>query len=118
MNHSTGKPTKAEAARFDKLKALGCVACRLERDNSDAMLPPDIHHFLSGGKRIGHDATVPLCRWHHTGVPYDDVPTSWFLANVGPSFHRHTRQFRGRYGNDAELLAMTNLLIGESHGTI
>ena len=112
MNHSTGKPTKAEAARFAKLKALGCVACRLERIPPDTM-EPQIHHFLSGNKRIGHMATVPLCYWHHNGLPYDGVPTAWFLANVGPSFHKHTRQFRAKYGSDAELLAMTDELIGE-----
>lgn len=111
MRHSTGTPTKAEAARFAKLKALGCIACRLNGDNSDEMVPPDIHHYLSGNKRIGHAATVPLCSWHHAGVAYDGVPSAWFLANLGPSFHKHTRQFRARYGSDAELLATVNAMI-------
>ena len=113
MKHSTGNPTKAEAARFAKLKALGCVACRLERIGNDGA-EPQIHHFLSGGKRIGHMATIPLCYFHHNGLPYDGMPTAWLLANVGPSFHKHTRDFRAKYGSDAELLAMTNQLIGDN----
>lgn len=113
MNHSTGTPTKAQAARFRKLKELGCVACRLDGTDRDSV-EPDIHHMLSGNKRIGHMATVPLCKFHHVGEAYDGVPESWFLENVGPSWHRHRRAFRARYGSDAELIAITNELIGES----
>ena len=115
MKTSTGNPTKAEQARFGKLKALGCVACRLNGDgwDLDEMVPPDIHHLLSGNKRIGHHATIPLCAWHHAGVGYDGVPCAWFLANIGPSIHKHTRAFRARYGADGELLAMVNELINE-----
>jgi hypothetical protein len=110
MNHSTKAPTKSEAARFAKLKALGCVACKLD-GLTDDQAEPQIHHFLAGTKRIGHMATVPLCYWHHNGLPYDGIPTAWLLANVGPSFHKHTRQFRQRYGSDAELLATVNAMI-------
>lgn len=113
MKHSTGTPTKAEAARFAKLKELGCIACRLDALEADGA-EPQIHHFLSGNKRIGHGATVPLCYWHHNGLPYDDIPSAWLLANVGPSFHKHTRQFRARYGSDAELLETVNRMIEES----
>ncbi len=112
MNRSTGKPTKAEEARFRKLKELGCIACYLSGNGHDGV-EPHIHHYLSGGRRIGHMATIPLCAWCHTGVPFDGVPSSWFLATLGPSFHRHTRQFRERYGSDTELLATVNAMIGE-----
>ncbi len=112
MNHSTGKPTKAEEARFRKLKDMGCIACRLDALTADGT-EPQIHHFLSGGRRIGHMATVPLCYWHHNGLPYDGIPSAWLLANVGPSFHKHTREFRARYGTDAELLATVNAMISE-----
>lgn len=110
MRHSTGQPTKAESVRFDKLKALGCVACRLDGNGRDGM-EPQIHHFLSGNKRIGHAATVPLCYWHHNGLPYDGVPSEWFLKTLGPSFHKHTRAFRAKYGQDADLLALVNSMI-------
>lgn len=113
MRHSTTTPTKAEAARFAKLKALGCIACRLNGDFSETA-EPEIHHFLSGNRRIGHEATVPLCTFHHRGIAYDGVPEAWFLANVGPSWHLHRREFRARYGTDWELLQTVNELIGEA----
>ena len=111
MKHSTTTPTKAEAARFAKLKALGCVACILENKKADEPVEPEIHHYLSGGKRIGHDASVPLCYWHHHGLPFDEVPTAWLLAELGPSFHKHTRAFRLRYGTDKELIETVNGMI-------
>lgn len=112
MNHSTGTPTKDEEARFAKMKVLGCVACLLDSLEFEGV-EPQIHHYLSGNKRIGHMATVPLCYWHHNGIPYDEMPGSWLLANVGPSWHKHRRAFRLRYGSDDELLQMTNHLIGD-----
>ena len=90
MKTSTGNPTKAEAARFAKLKDRGCIACELNGDSWDT-IEPEIHHYLSGNKRIGHMATIPLCHWHHQGIAYDGVPSAWFLEKLGPSFHRHTQ---------------------------
>ena len=132
MNHSTGKPTKAEAARFAKLKALACVACALNKrdqlfgfdpvngpltfgdDDEQDGTEPQIHHFLSGNKRRGHDATAPLCYWHHQGKPYDGTPSRWFLRWLGPSFHAHTAAFRSAYGADDALIETTNQLIGDN----
>lgn len=111
MNHSTGNLTLAQSRRFRALKALGCVACKLNGDNTDELVEPEIHHMLAGNKRIGHDATVGLCSWHHRGDTYDGVPEAWFLANVGPSWHRHRREFRQRYGSDAELLETVNRML-------
>lgn len=115
MKHSTGNPTKAEAARFAKLKALGCIACYLGGNAVEDNVEPQIHHYLSGNKRIGHMATIPLCAWCHLGTPYDGVPSEWFLANLGPSFHRHTREFRAKYGTDAELLETVNGMIADEN---
>lgn len=109
MNRSTGKPTKAQAARMEAMHAIGCVACHLDkrlRQCGDTQ----IHHFLRGGKRIGHDATVPLGSWHHTGIA-DGTANAQMLAVYGPSFHRHTRAFRERYGTDAELVDKVNEII-------
>jgi hypothetical protein len=114
MKHSTKPPTKSEAARFAKLKALGCVACLKDGRDMDELMPPEIHHQLRGGRRIGHEATIPLCYWHHQGLPYDEVPASWFLATLGPSFDKHKFQFRQRYGSDEALLAYVNEQIGEN----
>lgn len=111
MRHSTGKPTKAEQARFSKLHELGCIACRLNGHEGSGYV--QIHHLLSGNKRRGHDATIPLCPWCHTGMPFDSRSAGWFLDNFGPSYHRHKRAFQAAYGSDDELLAMVNELIGE-----
>lgn len=109
MKHSTTTPTKSQAARFARLHELGCIACRL--DGAGYVVQAEIHHFLSGNKRIGHDATVPLCQWHHRAIPWPYCTEAECLATHGPSFHRHTRQFRARYGTDAELLETVNGII-------
>lgn len=110
MKHSTGSPTAAQLLRWAKLRELGCIACRLDgiRADGDAV---EIHHMLSGNRRIGHDATIPLCAWHHQGVAFDETPSYWFLENVGPSYHKHRRAFRQRYGSDREILDTVNGLI-------
>lgn len=110
MKHSTSTPTKAQADRMDKLREFGCVACWL--DSASYRVEPEIHHFLSGGKRIGHDATVPLCGWHHRAAPWFAMTVTECLDAYGPSWHQHRRAFRARYGQDDELLALTNDLIG------
>ena len=115
MKHSTGNPTKAEQARFAKLKAMKCIACTLNGkasgDEDYDTVPPEIHHIKSGGRRIGHMATLPLCHWHHQGVPYDGMTAAWLLERVGPSVHKHTKPFRRRYGTEAELLETVNGMI-------
>jgi hypothetical protein len=90
-------PTKAEARRMELLKTqVGCVACRLDGRGYE---PPDIHHLLSGGKRIGHQATVPLCPWHHRG---------YGSTESGPSLARAPGEFHATYGSDQRLLEITN----------
>jgi hypothetical protein len=111
MKHSTGNRTKAEQARFDKMKEMGlCMACY--QDGVRGSQYVDIHHFLSGNKRIGHMATVALCPWHHDAKWDNEAMTqSDMLADFGPSFHKHRREFRVVFGSDEELLAMQNALL-------
>lgn len=110
MKHSTGKPTKTEAARFDRMKELGlCVACYQRGERR--FQPIDIHHLLSGNRRIGHMATVSLCGWHHRGIP----PFGWgdaeALADLGPSLANGSKPFRATFGTDAELLEIQNAIL-------
>lgn len=100
MNHSTGKPTKAEAERMDRLREFGCIACHLDEVAEGFRYEglADIHHMLLGGKRIGHYWTIPLCQGHHTGSLL--------------SWHRTRRKFREIYGTDAELVTLCNQQIG------
>lgn len=107
--------TKSEQARFDNMKDLGCIACILDGriEPFGFGYAPEIHHMLSGNKRIGHMATVPLCTWHHQGAVWPGVSFPSILAELGPSWHKHRREFRKRYGSDAELIETVNQYLGE-----
>lgn len=112
MKHSTGKITKADAARFVALKEDGCICCRL----SDALglsLPgcvPEIHHLISGNRRIGHRYTICICSWHHRGICV--YGRSWGTQHLGPSLVYSSRAFHAMYGSDDQLLALVDERIG------
>lgn len=113
MRHSTGKPTKAEQARFDAMKEAGvCIACHI---GGNQRFPQyvEIHHLLSGNKRRGHLFTVGLCVWHHRGIP----PFGWgdkeALEELGPSLAKGSKPFRAMFGSDDELLKIQNELLSK-----
>ena len=88
--------------RFVELQQYGCLACR----KLGFVQPPDIHHQLSGGKRIGDHATIPLCPYHHRGVWVDRfVRFSLAQAHLGPSLALEPKAFRTMFGTDEQLLA-------------
>ncbi len=95
------KGTKAEEARKDACRELGCIACILdgvpEGQRYEGRV--EIHHMVSGNKKIGEWATVPLCEPHHTGPDL--------------SYHKTRRAFREHYGNDLALVETTNLAIAK-----
>ena len=94
-------PTKADLARFDALHRIGCICCRKAGSGYRA---PDIHHVLSGGRRIGHHATLPLCPEHHR------IPSTG--AVVGPSLADGSRVFAAKWGSQQQLLDEVDALIG------
>ena len=53
----------SEARHLSKVQALGCIICR--RNGYDT--PAEVHHLTAGGRRLGHDHTIPLCPEHHRG---------------------------------------------------
>ncbi len=108
MNHSTKTPTKAQKARFLAMYSLGCIACRL---GGHGFEPAQIHHILSGGKRIGHDATIPVCPWHHVGEPRYPYNAATMIVLRGPSLGRHKQAFVKEYGTEQSLLERTNELL-------
>jgi len=105
---STGKPTKDEAARMDKIKRGPCVACHQRRIPSCV---PEIHHLLSGGRRIGHMATVGLCEWHHRSVISWGCTGQEMRAHYGPSLNEGSRPFHAEFGSDTLLLEYQNELL-------
>ena len=119
--HSTRPPRAEDVARFMAMKSIGCVACWLNRLQGRASASPghhnlEIHHLLSGGRRIGHHATVCLCHFHHQGkrLPFVQYGYRAQAEIYGPSLEREPRRFREVYGSDEVLLAFQNKLIEES----
>ena len=95
MVGKTKRPTKAEARRMNILKMdVGCIACRLDGRGYE---PCDIHHLLNG-YRMGHEATIPLCRAHHDAVK--------------------SPAFKEKYGSDHDLLEPTNALVEQVEASI
>jgi len=94
----------ANRHRFERLKEIGCVACLKQGFHREA----EIHHLVEG-YRLGHEHTIPLCEWHHRGVPPTMAMTKAQARHLlGPSLAETKRQFVGEYGTEKELLEEIN----------
>jgi len=112
MKHSTGNPTKSEAKRMDTIKdASECVCCKKRKLLSSYV---EIHHLLSGNKRMGHMFTVGLCPWHHRGVPMYGYTRRQMQEIYGDSLAHGSKIFRAQFGSDMDLLEMQNEVLDES----
>jgi len=101
MKSALKSPTKAESHRISWIKMHGCIACAKDGKHRYA----DAHHILDGGRRIGHDHTIPLCEWHHRGINlFDTLTDSQVEELLGPRL-TSKRAFIDRYGTELELLA-------------
>lgn len=114
---STGKPTKDEQARLDKVHSMACICCELAGVAGLQPSKTEAHHLVDGGDRAksgGHSATLPLCGWHHRAAcgPYERP--SQMLCGFGPSLkHQGGKgKFVERWGTERELLAMVNERLG------
>lgn len=109
------KATPAESARMETVKRLGCIFCLLNPQLGLKVAstgPCDAHHELSGGRRIGHLATIGGCLWHHRGQPpVAGMSERDAIAIYGPSVATGSKPFHAMYGSDAELLEFQNALI-------
>lgn len=92
--------TKRDLTRFDALQRLGCIVCRKAGSGYRA---PDIHHVLRGGRRISHQATLPLCPEHHR------IPSNGTV--VGPSLADGSKLFTAHWGSQQKLLDEVNEMI-------
>lgn len=93
-----------------RLQDIGCICCRIEGQ------PSDVHHLVDRGSRAasgGDYATVPLCEWHHRGVPRNGLRPSEALFHFGPSLALQKRLFIRTYGTERELLAKVEQKIAE-----
>lgn len=98
MKSSLPAPTKSQAKTMrDLVGDIGCAVCLFHLGIEDS--PGEIHHFVSGGKRISHDAVIPLCIHHHR-----------MGTETHPSRHSATGKYGGKavfeltYGTEWELL--------------
>jgi hypothetical protein len=98
--------------RFAGLKAIGCLACRKEKQLSVTCGPAEIHHLNSFGHagmaRRGDEYTIGLGAWHHKGEPPEGMTASEATFVFGPSLARSSKRFREAYGTDDELLNDAN----------
>ena len=121
QSRSTPKATPEQLARWSAMRKIGCIACLLNQIDHNLMQVPrcnrvphsgnqEIQHLTSGGRRIGHDATICLCRYHHQGDLLPEIEQGYMAQALvyGPSFGRGRASFEAIYGTDDGLLAYQN----------
>jgi len=114
MSFGGKRRTKAEQERFDRIKEGPCIACLQRGIDLSGQGLVEVHHLLSGGRRIGHMATVGLCAWSHRAVPFWGMTHEEMRDHYGPSLAEGSRPFHAEFGSDAELLEMQNGILGVS----
>ena len=91
---------------------MKCIACLIEGCRQPSRT--EVHHITDKGYRKhsgGHDATLPVCGWHHRGELAQGYTGSEMSFYFGPSLARSKRQFIEAYGNERELLERVNGLL-------
>ena len=114
MVGKTKAPTKKDKRRFQLLPQVGCICCKACGIHNEYV---QIHHIISGNKRMGHQYSLPLCVWHHSGVPPEGLTPEEAESKVGPSL-KSKKRFNEVFGSELELLEWTNRFlekIEESH---
>lgn len=92
-------------------EAAVCICChQLDLPSSYV----EIHHLLSGNRRIGHLATVGLCPWHHRGIALEGHTAQSMGIEYGPSLAHGSKPFRARFGSDADLLAYQDAMLDKT----
>lgn len=117
--HSTEPPTAADLERWTVMRKIGCVACLLNKAHGLRKvlgMAIEIHHQLSGGRRIGHHAAVALCVFHHQGTKWPEITMGYTAVALiyGPSLARESRAFAVAYGDDAGLLEFQGALLRQA----
>ena len=97
--------TSAERDWIDAILQLGCIVCVREKLGDSSA---EVHHMLSGGRRMGHMFTLPLCYLHHRSGRDDDQVTSRDQSQ---------RRFEARYGKEAALLIECQGLVSKLEAT-
>jgi hypothetical protein len=99
--------------RYYFLQRIGCIACLMDGQPGE---PADMHHIVDKGYRRlsgGDKATIPLCPWHHRGLPPSGFSEASARESFGPSLALHKRGFVARYGTERELLARVDVRLAK-----
>lgn len=91
--------TIAEQSWMADICELGCIVCHTEKG---VYSPAEVHHMLSGGRRLGHLFTLPLCFLHHRSGRNDELVVSR---------DQNQRRFEARYGKESDLLEKVRQLV-------
>lgn len=113
---STGKPTKAEAARIVAAKEGPCIPCLSwaisgQMDIAEVVVGGDYDHKKSGNIRRGHMQGFCSCGWHHRRLPLGLCGSNWMASFFGPSIMDGSKAFRAAYGTDDELIQLQTMVI-------
>lgn len=106
--------TKADLARRERIHAGHCMACVQRGIDLRGQGLVQWHHLLSGGRRMGHQATIGLCCWHHMAQPFWLHTHEDMREHYGPSLAEGSKPFHAAFGSDAILLAMQNEYLKEA----
>lgn len=103
--HTGAKPaTMAELRRNNLIREMHCMCCALKGDLSKKKV--EIHHLISGNRRMGHLYTIPLCTAHHRGQRGDKEATE-------PHVHGGMKAFRAHWGyDDRQLWQKLQVMLG------
>jgi hypothetical protein len=99
--------------RLDAIHRMVCICC-MSNANLAIMFPTEAHHIVDKGYRRlsgGHQATLPLCPWHHRGVPLEGLGRKATFEIMGPSLALHKKQFKLKYGTERELLEKVDAIL-------
>lgn len=106
--------------RLDAIHRMACICC-VKNLNMLIIYPTEAHHIVDKGYREhsgGHQATLPLCRWHHRAEPFMDITKKQMLETYGPSLEYQGKKggFVERYGTQRGLLAEVNAILEQANG--
>lgn len=107
------RATAEELAHLAAVKACPCLACYLlgRMDGQQVFGPIEAHHITRFGRKLGHMATISLCRYHHQGhVPIGQSQSSW-RNSYGPSVADGRQDFSAEWGDYDKLLELQNTFI-------
>lgn len=98
-----------ESKWMGRIAREGCICCRIQLGTHEATT---VHHITSGGRRLGHLFTIPLCPWHHQGYCKQGMTSTKMAAVFGPSLAKSKTEFERIFGTELELLEKVRQCLG------